>query len=195
METLDSVTVEVGEENITPSVYKLMHSTVLLTDLTNHTFANNCNGDKVKVYLRFKNVHKMYWCQFQCGQKVIDLIGGNTVVFSGFRDDGSVRAFKLNDSNNLLQYLDENSQRRIQSSSFGEENNVITVTVFNAHEKQRTYSNLQTDCCDGRKLVSYNDKEKSDINYITTDKYYAGSYQARFYIILYKNYKKPVVVY
>lgn len=207
MEIIDNVTLDVGDENISTSIYKLMHSYVVLADLTNHSFTGNRNGDKVKIHLKFKNKHKTYWCQFQCGKKSIEIIGEHTVVFSGFLDNEttsysagddstSVKAFKLNDSTNLCGFLDEKTKQRIESSSFSEENNVIMVTVFSAHEKGKRVSFLQTDCVDGGgKLVSYNDEENSDIYYSTTDKYYAGSFKARFYIILYKNYKNSIQVY
>lgn len=201
MDIFEAVTVNVGEEEITPPVYKLSYSHVLLVDVTNHSFAEDCIGDKVKINLKFKDHYKKYWCKFQCGENSIELIGHHSIVFSGFSDKncacGAVRAFKLNDSSNMMSVLDEKTKRRLNSEH--NENNVIVVTLHNACEVVTRRSNLQADCVDGisskAKLISYNDEEESDIFYPTTDKYYEGAFQARFYIILYKNYKRPIRVY
>lgn len=132
MDIIEAITVAVGEEEITPSIYKLLFSHVFLVDLSKHLFADG-NGEKVKINLKFTDRYKTYWCKFQCGISSVDLIGHHSVVFSGFPDKNCrtnrVRAYKLNDSTNLLEHLDEETKRRI-NSTYNNENNVVTVTYL-----------------------------------------------------------------
>lgn len=209
MDIIEDVSIVIGDDEQTPTVFKLKNDYVFIADLCNHTFKPN--GDSVKVYVRLRNgTSGEYMVKFECGNKKIKLIDRDSVVFSGFREaGGEVKAFKLNDSSNMAS-LDEGTLNRLNNSF--NENNVITVTVNLANRKFPRIVNDyfrvsgggrrggdvvdgggagESDVVDGgatRLLVAYDTKEKSDISYTTTNDYYEGRLLLRFYIVLYKRY-------
>lgn len=185
-----------GERYPLSSVFKLRYSYVLVGDFSDRQFTDPVS---IKILLKFKNKNQSYWCNFECGNKSISLIGSNELTFSGFtwsETDGRVNEFTLDDSHCC--------QCRIcccsQSSNVVALGNdlVFSLSIHNAMDKRQrslydvcdgmSFGGVATDTVDGsrRTLVGFESHEKSNEVYRQNTRYREGSMLLSIYIIFYK---------